>query len=181
MSEEVTNTEVEYTDTEPFTLHPLGIPARAPKLLRPILFPYPILDLYTMQSRMEYIRKSRTGSIENNPDVIREYLKNNRSCYLFIGDTEFTGSMITLRWFEGKPMINRAPSEAHHSLMLWAMDNAYYQYIKVVDKYEKEAEKNPDLEFTTDEVSGKPVPMLNDDLLIETYKKIEEEVANGTI
>lgn len=182
--------EKEFTQTVPFKLHISDDePAKEPKLIRATLFPYPTMnfDLQTYQTRMQKIRASRTGSLKNDPDEIREYLLNNRMAYLFLGDTEFPGSIITLRCFNDKIMIDTDPDRKDRSLITWSIDNAYYKYVNAIDNYNQKVKSgkikgNDVVQYTTDEVSNEPVPMLdNDDLMDALYKKIEKEHKQGQI
>lgn len=167
--------EEKYVETKGFTIHS-NDGDKVPKLIRPTLFPYPMLEFANYDTRMQKIRLARTGNLPNNPDAIREYLKNNRTCYLFIGDTEYPGSIITLRYFDNNVMIDKEPDPKYKSLMTWAIDNSYFKYMNAIDSYERAVKAGKiKEETTTDEVSGKPVPVLGDGLLDELYAKLEAE------
>lgn len=174
--------EEEYTGKSGFDIHLTNDKVLHPKLLRVTVFPYPMLDFTVYNTRMQKIQKARTGSIENTSEAITEYLKNNRSVYLFLGDTQFPNSIITMRCLQGKILINTEPERTHRELIKWAMDNAYYKYMNAIDKFNREYKKSKNkAQFTTDEVSDEPVPMLGDNLLQEIYNKIEAEQKAGII
>lgn len=167
--------EEEFKDTKGFVIHTNNGDVK-PKLIRPTLFPYPMLDFANYDTRMQKIRLARTGNLPNHPDAIREYLENNRTIYLFLGDLDFAGSVATLRYFDGHVVINHDPEPKHKSLITWAIDNAWYKYINAIDAYNRAVKSGKiDEELTTDEVSGEPVPVLGDGLLEEFYKKLEAE------
>lgn len=180
-------TETIFTQDEGFTLHLDENNNSKPKLLRVTIFPANTMDFQSYELRNDTMTSSRTGNLPNTGKAIREYLENNRNCYMFIGDTEYPNSIITLRYFNGDVQINREPEPKDRSLILFSINNAYYKYINAIDAFDRAVRKmsKKELEqrqlYTDDEVASRPVPMLGDGLLDEIYRKIEQEKKTGQI
>lgn len=180
-------TETVFNQDEGFVLHLDDDSESTPKLLRVTIFPANTMDFHSYEIRNETMLKSRTGNIPNTGKAIKEYLENNRNCYMFIGDTEYPNSIITLRYFEGDVQINKMPEPKDKSLIIFSMNNAYYKYMNAIDAFDRAVEKMSKKEkeerqlYTDDEIASKPVPLLDDGLMDEIYRKIEKEKQSGLI